>query len=53
MTSCPFVSSKGIAAEVAREVAEATPKVGVTRVGDVEKTMFVVVVPVVPVAPAR
>ena len=30
-----MVKSNGIAAEVAREVAEATPKVGVTKTGEV------------------
>lgn len=35
------------------EVAEATPKTGVTKVGEVENTTFVVVVPVVPVAEER
>jgi hypothetical protein len=35
------------------EVALATPNVGVTNTGLVEKTRFVVPVPVVPVAPAR
>ncbi len=35
------------------EVAVATPKVGVTKVGLVEKTKFVEVVPVVPVAAFR
>ncbi len=34
-------------------VAEATPRVGVTRVGEVEKTTLVEAVPVVPVAEAR
>ena len=34
-------------------VAEATPKVGVTKVGEVEKTRLVEVVPVVPVAALR
>ena len=34
-------------------VADATPKVGVTNVGEVEKTTLVEVVPVVPVAEAR
>ena len=35
------------------EVAVATPKVGVTKVGEVENTRLVEVVPVVPVAEAR
>ena len=37
-------------AEVVRLVAEATPSVGVTRVGLVEKTRLVEVVPVAPAA---
>ncbi len=37
-TSCPLVNSRGVAAEVAREVAEAAPRMGVTNVGLVEKT---------------
>ncbi len=39
-----------IPAESEREVPEAAPRTGVTRVGDVENTMFVLVVPVVPAA---
>ncbi len=50
VTSWPLVKSSGEAAEVAREVAEATPKVGVTKVGEVEKTKLVLVVPVDPAA---
>lgn len=50
MTSCPFVKRSGVAADVAREVALATPSTGVTSVGDVEKTRFVEVVPVAPAA---
>ena len=49
-TSCPLVRRKGVAAEVAREVAEATPKIGVVRAGEVEKTKLVLVVPVAPLA---
>ena len=49
-TSWPLVKSKGVAAEVAREVADATPRVGVTSVGLVEKTKLVEVVPVAPAA---
>ena len=33
LTACALVKINGVAAEVAREVAEATPRVGVTRVG--------------------
>ena len=40
-TSCPLVRRKGVAAEVAREVAEATPRVGVTKVGEVFITKVV------------
>jgi hypothetical protein len=36
VTNCPLVNNKGLAAEVAREVAEAAPRIGVTRVGLVE-----------------
>ena len=50
VANCPLVSKKGEAAEVAREVAEATPKVGVTKVGLVLKTRLVDVVPVDPAA---
>ena len=37
----PLVRSSGEAAEVAREVAEATPKTGVTKVGEVLTTKVV------------
>ena len=40
-TSCPLVRSSGVAAEVASEVAEATPKTGVTKVGEVFITKVV------------
>lgn len=50
VTSWPFVKSKGDAAEVARDVADATPRTGVTRVGEVENTRLVEVVPVDPAA---
>ena len=53
LTSCPLVRRKGIAAEVASDVAEATPRVGVVRIGEVENTRLVVFVPVVPVAEVK
>ena len=40
-TNCPLVSSSGDAAEVARLVALATPKMGVTKVGLVSTTNLV------------
>jgi hypothetical protein len=40
-TNCPLVSNSGDAAEVASDVAEATPRIGVTRVGLVSTTNFV------------
>ena len=50
VANCPLVKRSGEAAEVAREVAEATPRVGVTKVGLVLKTRLVDVVPVDPAA---
>ena len=38
LTACPFVRINGVAADVARDVAEATPRVGVVRTGEVAKT---------------
>ena len=38
VANCPFVNRNGEAAEVAREVADATPKTGVTKVGEVALT---------------
>jgi len=38
LTSWPLVKSRGVAAEVARDVADATPKTGVTKVGVLAKT---------------
>ena len=38
VANCPFVNRNGEAAVVASEVADATPKTGVTRVGEVAKT---------------
>ena len=46
----PAVAVKMFWAEVASEVPVAAPKTGVTKVGEVEKTKFVLVVPVVPAA---
>src|SRR3989338_7445129 len=46
----PAVWVKMFWAEVAREVPVATPKTGVTKVGEVENTRLVDVVPVVPPA---
>ena len=37
----------------ARDVPEATPMLGVIKVGEVEKTILVLAVPVVPVAEVR
>ncbi len=46
----PAVAVKMSCAEVVKDVAEATPRVGVVSTGDVEKTRLVEVVPVVPAA---
>ncbi len=46
----PAVAVKMFCAEVVKEVAVATPRVGVVSTGDVEKTRLVEVVPVVPAA---
>ena len=51
--SVPPVAVNIFCAEVVKDVAEATPSTGVTSVGEVEKTRFVFVVPVVPVAEER
>ncbi len=37
LTNCPFVKSRGVAAEVAIDVADATPSEGVTNTGEVAK----------------
>ena len=41
VANCPLVRRRGDAAEVASEVAEATPKIGVINVGEVSTTNFV------------
>ena len=51
--SVPSAEVEPINRGAVREVAEATPKTGVTKVGEVEKTILVVVVPVVPPAEVK